>query len=85
MSASETQRRPPDHADRRLAGPAWRFLALAVVVALPGIVLILVGGTWVRAIGIAVTVMACVPALVALGLLVGSLVSWWVARGKPFA
>jgi hypothetical protein len=62
--------------------PAWLFLALAVVVAIPGIVLIALGGAWARPIGIAVAAMACVPALIAFGLALGGLAAWWVARGK---
>lgn len=81
MSGPQTHEQRPDRSERRLGRPAAIFLALAVVVAIPGIVLIAIGGTWARAIGIAVTAMACVPALVGVGLGLGSLVAWWVARG----
>jgi hypothetical protein len=85
MSSSDMYDPRLDRSERRLGRPAWMFLALAVVVAIPGVVLILAGNSWVRAIGIAVTAMACVPALVGIGLALGSLVAWWVAREKPFA
>lgn len=70
---------------RRLAHPAWRFLLLALVVAVPGIVLVEVGNSWSLPFGIALLLIASLPAGVGIALLFSSSVARWAARHKLFA
>jgi hypothetical protein len=57
---------------------------IAVLLAVPGALLILAGDRWVDGVGIAVVTLSLVPAIAGIGLLLSSLVSWWAARKKPF-
>ncbi len=70
---------------RRLALPGARFTMLAVVLAVPGIVLIVVGSGWVWAVGIALLALALAPTAVAFGLLCSAAVARWASRERPFA
>jgi hypothetical protein len=70
---------------RRLAVPGARFLVLAVAVAVVGIVLLIVGHSWVWAIGIALLAISIPPATIGVGALLSSLVARWAARHKSFA
>lgn len=70
---------------QRLAHPAWRFLALAVIVAVPGIVLVVVDNSWSLPFGIALLLLASLPAAVAIGLLFSASVARWAARHRLFA
>ena len=74
-----------DRAGRRLGGSGRWLVLLAVLLAAPGVVLIVVGHGTVRGAGIAIVVLAGAPALAGLGLLIANAVAWWSARGKPFA
>ncbi|MFL5864917.1 MAG: hypothetical protein ACJ780_29840 [Solirubrobacteraceae bacterium] len=62
-----------------------RFLVLGALLAVPGIVLIVLGTGWVFALGLALLALGLVPAIVALGLLLSGLVARWAARRRPFA
>jgi hypothetical protein len=68
-----------------MLGPALRFLALALLVLIPGIVLVIVGSDGLLGLGIALILLASIPGSVALGLLVSSSVARWAARHKLFA
>jgi hypothetical protein len=70
---------------RRLAHPAWRFLALALILAIPGAVLVAVDNSWSLPFGIALLLLASLPAAVALGLLFSASVARWAARHRLFA
>lgn len=70
---------------RRLARPAWRFLALAVIVAIPGVVLVVVDNSWSVPFGIALLLLASLPAAVGIGLLFSASVARWAARHRLFA
>jgi hypothetical protein len=70
---------------RRLAVPGTRFTVIAAVLAVPGIVLIILGSSWVWAVGIALLALALVPAVVAAGLLGAAAVGRWASRERPFA
>jgi hypothetical protein len=74
-----------DRSSRRLGKPGWWFLALGAAIAAVGVVLIVVTRGVGDAIGIALVVLAAVPGSVGIALVVSGLVSWWAARGKPFA
>ena len=74
-----------DRSGRRLRKPGWWFLVFAVVIAAPGIVLIVVSREWGDGIGVALVALALVPAGAGAALMLSSLVAWWAARGKPFA
>lgn len=68
-----------------MIGPAVRFMAIAAVMAVAGIILILIGHGWSVGLGIAVLLLACVPGTVGFGLLSGGAVARWAARHKLFA
>jgi hypothetical protein len=70
---------------RRMGYSASRFLLVGVVIAIPGIVLLLIDHGWSVGVGIAVLLIACIPLVVGIGLLVSSAVSRWAARRKLFA
>ena len=70
---------------RRLAHPAWRFLAVAVVLAIPGVVLVTIDNSWSLPFGIALLLFASLPAAVAVALLFSASVARWAARHKLFA
>lgn len=70
---------------RRLSAPVSRFLLIALALAVPGLVLVILGSSWVFAIGIVLVALAGPPAVVGVALLVSSAVSRWAARRRPFA
>jgi hypothetical protein len=86
MSTSNSVRdRELERQGRRMIGPAVRFIAIAAVVAVAGIVLILIGHGWSVGVGIAVLLLASVPGTIGFGLLSGGAVARWAARHKLFA
>jgi hypothetical protein len=70
---------------RRMVRPALRFLALAIVLLVPGIVLVVVGADGVLALGAVLIFLSMLPGSVAVGLLVSSSVARWAARHRLFA
>lgn len=86
MESRDSVREPKlERQGRRLAHPALRFLALALVVAVPGAVLVAVDNSWSLPFGIALLLLASVPAAFAVGLLVSASVARWAARHRLFA
>jgi hypothetical protein len=80
-------RTPPADLDlerqgRRLRRSSLPFVSVGAVFAIAGIVLIL-GGTVV--VGAVLVALALAPLVVAAGLMLPGVVSWWAARHKPFA
>jgi hypothetical protein len=69
----------------RLRGIGVRFLGLAVVLALAGAILIVVGGGVLNVLGIVIALAASLALVIGAGLLVSSLVGGRMAKGKPFA
>jgi hypothetical protein len=65
--------------------PAVPFLAIALVVVIPGIVLVVVGHDGLLGLGIALILLASVPAAAGFGLLLSGSVARWAARHKLFA
>ncbi len=67
---------------------SW-FLLVGALVALPGIVMLVVGlatrHTWLWAFGLAVIAIGSVPAVIGIGVLLSSVVARWHARHKLFA
>ena len=74
-----------DRAGRRLSSSGWPLLVIGALLAAPGIVLAVVGSGAVAGVGVGLISLGVAVALVALGLLLSGLVSWWAARHKPFA
>jgi hypothetical protein len=70
---------------RRMLRPALRFLALAVVLLVPGIILVVVGSTVLLGFGIALILLSSLPGSVGVGLLLSSSVARWAARHRLFA
>jgi hypothetical protein len=84
MSAS-AQDRQLERQGIRLGRPAIGFIAFASLLAVPGLVLVLVGSSWVLSFGIVLLALAIVPAVIGGALLLSSFVSRWAARRKLFA
>jgi hypothetical protein len=74
-----------DRQGRRFGHAAGRFLLIGIVIAIPGVVLLLIDHGWSIGVGIAVLLIASIPLVVGAGLLVSSAVSRWAARRKLFA
>ena len=70
---------------KRMIGPAIRFVAIAAVMAIAGIVLIVIGHGWSIGVGVAVLLLASVPGTIGVGLFTGGAVARWAARHKLFA
>jgi hypothetical protein len=86
MSASNSvQDRELERQGKRMIGPAVRFIAIAAVMAIAGIVLIVIGHGWSVGVGIAVLLLAGVSGTIGFGLLTGGAVARWAARHKLFA
>ncbi len=86
MNASHPVQDPVlERQGKRMIGPAVRFIAIAAVMAVAGVVLILIGHGWSVGVGIAVLLLACLPGTVGFGLLSGGAVARWAARHKLFA
>lgn len=68
-----------------MALPASRFLVLALLLAVPGVLLIVFGSGWVFAVGLALAGLALVPAIVSAALYISSGVAHHAARERPFA
>jgi hypothetical protein len=79
------QDRELERQGRRFGHSAAWFLLVGLVVAIPGVVLILIDHGWSVGAGIAVLFIAAIPGTVGLGLLVSSAISRWSARRKLFA
>jgi hypothetical protein len=86
MNASNQVQDPVlERQGKRMIGPAIRFIAIASVLAVAGIVLIVIGHGWSVGVGIAVLLLAGVPGTIGFGLLSGGGVARWAARHKLFA
>jgi hypothetical protein len=70
---------------RRLGRSGGWFLALAILIAIPGVLLVVLGRSAVAGAGIVVLALAAAPAVVGVGLLLSSAVARWSARHKLFA
>ncbi len=70
---------------RRMTGPALRFLVVALVLLIPGIVLVIVGNDGLLGLGIALILLSSCPGAIGLGLLFSASLARWVARHKLFA
>jgi hypothetical protein len=86
MSASNSVRdRDLERQGRRIGHPGLRFLLIGALLAIPGIVLIVIGHGWSVGVGIAVLLLASGPIVVGIGLLSSAAVSRWAARHRLFA
>ncbi len=70
---------------RRFGRSGGWFLLIGVLLAIPGVVLILIDHGWSVGVGIAVLLVASIPAIVGLALIASSAVSRWSARHRSFA
>jgi hypothetical protein len=69
---------------RRLGGSGARLLLVGVLIAIPGIVLVLIGSS-ALGFGLAVLGIAAIPGAIGGGMLLSSAVARWSARHKSFA
>lgn len=58
---------------------------IAVVLEVPGILLLVLGHTWLIALGVVLIALGSLPAAVAGGLLISAVVAWWASNRRPFA
>jgi hypothetical protein len=70
---------------KRFGHSAVWFLAIALVLAIPGIVLLVIDSGWTLAFGAVFLALAALPAMVGCGLGVSSLIARWSARRRSFA
>jgi hypothetical protein len=70
---------------KRLAVPGGRILGLGTIIAVPGIVLLAVGDSWVWAIGIGLVAISVPFFIIGIGALLTAFVARWAARHKSFA
>jgi membrane protein YdbS with pleckstrin-like domain len=77
--------RQPHRRRNRMVRPALRFLAIAVMLAVPALILVVLDQGWSIGVGVALLLVASAPTIVACALLVSALVARWAARRQPFA
>ncbi len=70
---------------KRLGHSAAWFLAVALAVAIPGVVLVLIDNHWSLGVGVAILLIACIPGMIGFGLIVSAVVARWSARHRSFA
>lgn len=86
MSDTDPVRDPQlERQGTRLARPGWRLLLIAIVIAIPGIVLVVINNSWSLPFGIALLLLASLPAAAGAALLLSSSVARWAARHRLFA
>jgi hypothetical protein len=83
-----TERVPEPQLDRqgsRFVGPAVGFLAIGGTILIPGILMVLLGDSWVFTLGIVLIAISLPFDAVAIAGLGSAAVARWAARHKPFA
>ncbi len=70
---------------RRMTPPAVRLLLIGIVIAIPGVVLVVVGQHWILGLGIALIFIGSGPVAIGLALLSSATVARWAARHRLFA
>jgi hypothetical protein len=86
MNASRSVKDPVlERQGSRMIGPAIRFVAIAAVMAIAGVILIVIGHGWSIGVGVAVLLLASVPGTLGIGLFTGGAVARWAARHRLFA
>jgi uncharacterized membrane protein len=81
---SSVSERQLERQGRRLGSSGGRFALLGLLIAIPGIVLIVIGGS-ALGFGLAVLGIAAIPGIIGIGMLLSSVVARWSARHKSFA
>ncbi len=82
MDRNAVQDRELERQGKRMQRPAMRFLGIALVLAVIGVIVIVVGPLGVGAVFL---LLACIPASIGVALLVSSGFARWAARHKLFA
>ncbi|HEX3831410.1 MAG TPA: hypothetical protein VHW04_05525 [Solirubrobacteraceae bacterium] len=86
MTRSDHVAKPElERTGRRLGRPSVPFLLVASALAVLGAILMIVGSSWVWAIGIVLVALSGPPTVVGMALLAASAVARWAARDRPFA
>jgi hypothetical protein len=74
---------------RRLGRSGSWWMVLASAIAVPGLIMLIIGfaagHVWVWAVGIAILLIASLPAVIGVSLLLSAGVTRWAARRKLFA
>jgi uncharacterized protein YjeT (DUF2065 family) len=69
----------------KLGRSARWFLTLALILVIPGVVLVVIDHTWSLAFGAALLLLGSIPGAVGIGLIVSGVVARWSARHNSFA
>jgi hypothetical protein len=85
MSEPTETPRELDRTGGRLRDSGGRLAALAIAMAVPGVVLIVLTSGVIEFFGIALASLAVVPGTIAVGLLLSGLVAKRAAKGRSFA
>jgi thiamine transporter ThiT len=86
MSAAERLPEPQlERQGNRLVGPAVGFLAMGGTILVPGILMVVLGHSWVFTLGIVLIAISLPFDAVAIAGLGSAVVARWAARHKPFA
>jgi hypothetical protein len=79
----DVKERALERQGRRMGRYGGRLFLLGVLLAIPGLVLVIVG--WSIGLGWAILLLASIPGVIGFGLLCSGAVSRWSARHKLFA
>jgi membrane protein implicated in regulation of membrane protease activity len=85
---SATHRLPDPQLERHgkaFLSPALGFLAIAAMLLVPGILLVVLGSSWVSTLGIVLIAISLPFDTVGIAALGSAAVARWAARHKPFA
>ena len=86
MPGSATAPEPElDRQRQRFLAPSWWFLAIGAALEVPGILLLVLGHSWVEALGLAFIALGALPLTVGAALLVSAAVTGWTAHRRPLA
>ena|SRR5947209_3301241 len=83
--AAVRQDRELDRQGSRFGRSGGRLLLIGILLAIPGVVLVVLDHGWSIGVGVAILLIASVPGIWGLALLVSAAVSRWAARRKLFA
>jgi hypothetical protein len=85
MPASAAADRGLQQHSRAFRRPGVWFLIIGIALEAPGILLFVLGDSWIAALGLALMALGAPMVMVALGLLLSAAFANWAAHRRPFA